>query len=491
MTQTAETATDTTRQELDALLDAAVAAAPVLAAERPAERALRLRAVADALDAAAGDLVPLAVAESHLTEARLTGELKRTTFQLRLFAGVLDEGAYLQVTIDHADPDWGMGPRPDLRRMLRPIGPVAIWAASNFPFAFSVAGGDTASALAAGAPVLLKAHPGHPRLSVETGRIVSEALGRAGAPDGAFALVTGVEIGRTLITDPRIAAAAFTGSLKGGRALFDLASGRPVPIPFFGELGSVNPAVVTPAAAAARADAIAGGFVDSMTLGAGQFCTKPGLLFVPAGSDLPRLVAERLRSVPGAPMLNASIARGFAGALGDLAGHDGVEVLVDGDRDGGEAPAPSLLRTDAATLAGDAESLTEEAFGPAALLIEYRDRAELERALAAIHGQLTATVQAADDDPDAAALLPLLADRAGRVLVNGWPTGVTVSWAQQHGGPYPATTSVQTTSVGTAAIDRFLRPVAYQGTPDALLPEPLREENPWHLPRRVDGVLHR
>lgn len=489
MTDVAETVADTTPEELDRLLDAAVAAAPVLAAERPADRAVRLRAVADALDAAAEELVPLAAEESHLGVPRLTGELKRTTFQLRLFAGVLDEGAYLQVTIDHADPDWGMGPRPDLRRMLRPIGPVAIWAASNFPFAFSVAGGDTASALAAGAPVLLKAHPGHPRLSVATAAIVTRALAAAGAPEGAFALVTGVEIGRALITDPRIAAGAFTGSLAGGRALFDLASSRPVPIPFFGELGSVNPAVVTPSAAAQRAHEIASGFADSMSLGVGQFCTKPGLLFAPAGSDLPRLVADRLAAVGGAPMLNGRIARGFAGALDELAGHAGVEVVLAGDT--GEAPTPTLLKTSATAFLADPEALTHEAFGPAALVVEYADQAELERALATIDGQLTATVQAVDDDPDAAAVLPILADRAGRVLVNGWPTGVSVTWAMQHGGPYPATTSVQTTSVGTSAIDRFLRPVTYQNTPEPLLPEPLREANPWHLPRRVDGVLQR
>ncbi len=489
MTDVVETVADTTPEELDRLLDAAVTAAPVLAAERPADRAVRLRAVADALDAAGEELVPLAAEESHLGVPRLTGELKRTTFQLRLFAGVLDEGAYLQVTIDHADPDWGMGPRPDLRRMLRPLGPVAIWAASNFPFAFSVAGGDTASALAAGAPVLLKAHPGHPRLSVATAGVVTRALASAGAPDGSFALVNGVDIGRTLITDPRITAGAFTGSLAGGRALFDLASSRPVPIPFFGELGSVNPAVVTPSAAAQRAEEVASGFAESMSLGVGQFCTKPGLLFAPAGSDLPRLVADRLAAVGAAPMLNEHIARGFAGALDELAGHEGVEVVLAGDT--GETPTPTLLRTSAAAFAADPEALTHEAFGPAALVVEYVDQGELERALATIDGQLTATVQAVDDDPDAAAVLPILADRAGRVLVNGWPTGVSVTWAMQHGGPYPATTSVQTTSVGTSAIDRFLRPVTYQSTPEALLPEPLRDDNPWHLPRRVDGVLQR
>jgi NADP-dependent aldehyde dehydrogenase len=479
---------DTTPEELDRLLDAAVAAAPGLAATRPRERAEWLRSVADALDAAAETLIPLAADESHLPVPRLTGELTRTTFQLRLFATVLDEGAYLQATVDHADPGWGMGPRPDLRRVLRPLGPVAIWAASNFPFAFSVAGGDTASALAAGVPVLLKAHPGHPRLSVATAELVEEALTTAGAPAGTFALVTGVAIGRDLVTDPRITAASFTGSLAGGRALFDLAVSRPTPIPFYGELGSVNPVFVTPAAARERADDLAGGFAGSMTLGVGQFCTKPGLLFVPAGSDLPSRIAERLREVGSAPMLNEGIAAGYAKALGGLAAHESVRVLA-GSTAPDPEPSPTLLATSAAALLADPAGLTEEAFGPTGLVVEYADRDELLAAAAAIDGQLTASVQAVDDDPDAPALLPLLAERAGRVLVGGWPTGVSVTWAMQHGGPYPATTSAQTTSVGASAVDRWLRPVTYQSTPDRWLPEPLQEANPWRIPRRVDGVL--
>ncbi|MDQ1529964.1 MAG: NADP-dependent aldehyde dehydrogenase [Microbacteriaceae bacterium] len=479
---------DTTREELDALLDAATAAMPALVASPPAERADWLRAAADALDAAADRLIPLAVEESHLPVPRLTGELTRTTFQLRLFATVLDEGAYLQATIDHADPDWGMGPRPDLRRVLRPLGPVAIWAASNFPFAFSVAGGDTASALAAGVPVLLKAHPGHPRLSAATAEVLLGALRSAGAPEGVFALVTGVEIGRDLVTDPRIAAASFTGSLRGGRALFDLAVSRPTPIPFYGELGSVNPVFVTAAAARDRAEDVATGFAGSMSLGVGQFCTKPGLLFVPAGSGLPDRIAERLRDVGGAPMLNAGIAEGYAKALGGLAAHADVRVLA-GSTTPDATPAPTLLATTAEALLADPHGLTEEAFGPTALVVEYADKEQLLAAAAAFDGQLTATVHAVDEDPDAADLLPLLAERAGRVLVNGWPTGVSVTWAMEHGGPYPATTSVQTTSVGTSAIDRWLRPVSYQSTPDPLLPPPLQEANPWRIPRRVDGVL--
>ena len=373
--------------------------------------------------------------------------------------------------------------------MLRPLGPVAVYAASNFPFAFSVAGGDTASALAAGCPVVLVAHPGHPRLSEATAEVLVAALEGAGAPTGVFALVEGQETGRALITDPRITAGAFTGSLRGGRALFDLASGRETPVPFYGELGSVNPAFVTASASASRAEEVAQGFAASMTLGVGQFCTKPGLLFVPADSPVPALVAERLRETAGAPMLNERIRGGYGQGLASLASHEVVEVLagsVDPDTD----PAPTLLRTSAAEVLADPRPLTAEVFGPAALVVEYTDDEELLAAARVLEGQLTATVQGDQGDAVVPALLAVLSERAGRVLWGGWPTGVTVSYAQQHGGPYPATTAVGTTSVGTAAIERFLRPVAYQDLPEPLLPEPLQDANPWSVPQRIDGVQH-
>jgi NADP-dependent aldehyde dehydrogenase len=481
--------TETTPADLDRLLDDAVAAAAVLRDRTPADRAGHLRAAADALDAAADRLIPLAQEESHLPLPRLTGELKRTTFQLRLFADEIEAGAYLRATVDHADPGWGMGPRPDLRRMLVPLGPVAVWAASNFPFAFSVAGGDTASALAAGCPVVLVAHPGHPLLSEATAEVLVTALEAAGAPTGVFALVEGHATGRSLITDPRITAGAFTGSLRGGRALFDLASARETPIPFYGELGSVNPAFVTAGASAARAEEIAEGFAGSMTLGVGQFCTKPGLLFVPTGSPVPGLVAERLRAIRGAPMLNERIRGGYRHSLGALAAHDVVEVL-EGSVDPETDPAPTLLRTGAAEVIADPRPLTAEVFGPAALVVEYTDDEQLLAAARVLEGQLTATVQGEPGDAVVPPLLAVLSERAGRVLWGGWPTGVTVSYAQQHGGPYPATTAVGTTSVGAAAIERFLRPVAYQDLPEALLPEPLQDANPWSVPQRVDGTHH-
>ncbi|GAB3609240.1 aldehyde dehydrogenase (NADP(+)) [Humibacter ginsengiterrae] len=472
--------------DLDAAMAGAVEAAPVLAASTPAERATWLRAIADALDADTATLVPLAMRESHLLEQRLKGELVRTTFQLRLFAELLERGAYLEATIDHADPDWGMGPRPDLRRMLRPLGPAAVFAASNFPFAFSVAGGDTAAAIAAGCPVIVKAHSAHPELSHAVAAHVSAALKASGAPEGAFALVEGRQVGRDLVLHPDLTVATFTGSLHGGRALFDLAASRPTPIPFYGELGSVNPVFVTAAAAAERADAIATGFAGSMTLGVGQFCTKPGVLLVPRDAGLENLVVEAVKTTSGGEMLDAKIRDGFFDSLDPLAGRDDVALLV-GDPSHADVPTPTVYGTDAATLLAYPTELLEEHFGPAALLVRYDSPAEALAVADVLEGQLTATVQGADDDADAAALVAALADKAGRVLYNGWPTGVSVTYAQQHGGPYPATTAPHFTSVGTASIARFLRPVAYQDVPDAALPPALQNDNPWHLPRTVDG----
>ncbi|MBX6391813.1 MAG: aldehyde dehydrogenase family protein [Frankia sp.] len=480
---------------LEDTLAAAAGAAGPFGALPPARRAAMLRAVADVLDADADALVELAGAESHLPRGRLRAELVRTTFQLRLFASLLDDGGYLGITIDEPDQAWPTGPRPALRRMLVPVGPVLVFAASNFPFAFSVAGGDTAAALAAGCPVLLKAHPGHPRLSRRTGRLVADALGAAGAPAGTFAIVEGDEAGRAALVDPRVRAAAFTGSARVGRLLFDLAAGRPDPIPFYGELGSTNPAFVTPAAAATRGAEIWAGYVESFTLGAGQFCTKPGLLVAPANTAEQALVAA-LAGRAGAPLLNERIADGYRAGLATLTGHPGVRVLVGGSAEPQPAPGaapgpvpPSLVTTTAGELLRDRAVLAAEVFGPVSVLVTYTDPGELVAVARALDGQLTATVHAEDRDPAdaalAAELLRELTERAGRVIFNGWPTGVSVTPAMTHGGPYPATTSLFT-SVGTTSIARFLRPVTYQGLPDALLPEPLRDANPWNLPRQVN-----
>jgi NADP-dependent aldehyde dehydrogenase len=468
-----------------AMADAA-SAAPGLAVSLPGVRAAWLRAIADRLDTDAEFLVALAARESRLTIPRLSGELVRTTFQLRLFAQTVEDGSYLAATVDHADPDWPMGARPDLRRLLRPLGPAAVYAASNFPFAFSVAGGDTAAALAAGAPVVVKAHPAHPELSRAVAERVQASLEESGAPQGTFALIEGREAGRALVLDPRLTVATFTGSLTGGRVLFDLAASRPVPIPFYGELGSVNPVFVTAAAAAARPQQIAEGFAASMTLGVGQFCTKPGVILVPERSSLPQLVVDAIRATAGGPMLSDAIREGYYGSLDPLAARPDVELLVGSDEHL-EQPTPTLYGTDVATFLEHTEELLEEHFGPAALLVRYGADAELIAVARRLHGQLTATIHGEDDDRPGE-LVELLAAKAGRVLWNGWPTGVSVTYAQQHGGPYPATTAPHFTSVGTASIARFLRPVAFQDTPDHLLPTALQEANPLGIPRRVDGI---
>ncbi|MFF1382080.1 aldehyde dehydrogenase (NADP(+)) [Arthrobacter sp. NPDC058288] len=480
--------------ELTALTAAATWAAKTAAAASDVERAGWLNAVADALDANVTELVAIADEETRLGAVRLTGEVARTTGQLRLFARVITEGSYLEAVIDHAEPS-STPPKPDLRRLLKPVGPVAVFSASNFPFAFSVAGGDTASALAVGCSVIVKAHSGHLRLSERTAEIVTEALAAAGAPDGLFALVSGRDAGTALVQDPAIKAVGFTGSIPGGRALFDLAVSRPEPIPFYGELGSLNPVVITAAALQERAGELAAGLAGSFTLGAGQFCTKPGLVFIPAGTDFPALLAEAANDKGAAPMLTERIADAYpdglraVAALTDASGRPAVQVVsgsVDQDTAANGA-APVIFRTAAATVLERPAELLEECFGPTTLLIEYSGRYELAEALALVPGSLTATVHAQPGE-DVSGLVEQLSGLAGRVLFDGWPTGVAVNWAQQHGGPYPATTSLFT-SVGATAVRRFQRPVAYQDAPEAVLHPALREANPLGIPRRVDGVL--
>lgn len=482
--------TDTTPSELDAIAARASAAAPLWAATSPKKRAAALVAVADALEASAGASVATAVEETGLSEARLAGELKRTAVQLRLFADVVVDGSYLDVRIDEADPDFALGVRPDVRRYRIPVGPVLNFAASNFPFAFSVAGGDTASALAAGCPVILKAHSGHPRLSVQTADVVVAALAGAGAPAGTFQLISGQQAGVDMLKDPRIAAGSFTGSIRAGRLLADIAASRPKPIPFYGELGSVNPTFVTPAAVAENAAAIAQGYVTSVSGSAGQLCTKPGFLFVPAGGQIEGQLAGLVGGVAEQRLLNPGIASGFGRRRDAILGTPGVTVIAEGslrvDADGQGWATPTIVSVPVATLQARRESLLDEAFGPLSIVVEYDEGADLA-AIAddLFEGNLTGTVHAAsgEDTSPLRSLVPWIAQHAGRVLFGGWPTGVAVTPAMQHGGPWPATTNDSGTSVGTAAISRFLRPVAYQGAPQALLPEPLRDDNPWGVPQ--------
>lgn len=478
--------TPTSATELEKVLNAAHQAAAPWAARRPAERAAVLDAVADALDAAGEILIPIAMGETNLSEARLIGELKRTTFQLRLFGQVLRDGAYLDARIDHADAQWPMGaPRPDLRRVLEPLGPVVVFAASNFPFAFSVAGGDTSSAWAAGNPVILKAHSGHPELSIATAAVITGALAAAGIQGGVFALILGTEAGAIALKDSRVKAGGFTGSIAGGRALFDMANSRQEPIPFYGELGSNNPVFVTAAAADDRGAAIAADFVASFTMGAGQFCTKPGTIFVPRDSEIVEVL--RTTELPtAAPLLNGRIQSGYLEVLGALQGHDKVRILAQGSDPLADPPSPTLLLACAEDVLAHPESLQMECFGPTALVVEYTDEAELVALAESFEGQLTATL-IGTETCQVEALIDVLARKAGRVLWNQWPTGVSVTYAQQHGGPYPASTSVGSTSVGTAAISRFLRPVAYQGFPHRLLPQALQDTNPLNIPQMVNG----
>jgi len=474
---------DTTPAELERALEAAATAAPAFGASEPAVRAGWIRAVADALDAAAGELVPIAMRESSLPEARLTGEVARSTGQLRMFADVLEEGSLLEVVIDTADAAAKPVPRPDLRRVLVPLGPVLVFAASNFPFAFSVCGGDTASALAAGCPVIVKAHPGHPELSARTAEVMIKALRAAGAPDGSFGLIAGFDVGVTALKDPRITAAGFTGSVPAGKALHEIAVTRPEPIPFYGELGSLNPVFVTQAAVDARGKDIATGYVGSFTLGVGQFCTKPGLLFLPAGHGLQEQLAEAVGGVGEAPMLNDRIKDGFSSGLDRLEKVDGIRVWASG--------GATLLQTTVGELLARRDEILEECFGPVSIVVEYEGPEELRGAVEAFEGNLTATLHAeeASDAELAGELLPLLTARAGRVLWNGWPTGVAVSWAQHHGGPFPSTVGSIHTSVGVTAARRFQRPVAYQGAPDAVLPDVLKDSNPAGIARRVNGTV--
>ncbi|GAA4007385.1 aldehyde dehydrogenase (NADP(+)) [Allokutzneria multivorans] len=465
------------------IVDAAAQAFPAWSGLASAERGAVLERLADALDAESELLISTADSETALGVPRLTVELKRTTNQLRLFASVLAEGSYREATIDSPNPDI-IPPRPNLRRILQPLGVVAVFSASNFPFAFSVAGGDTASALAAGCPVVVKAHSAHPQTSQETARVVASVL-----PQGVFGIIYGTEAGRVLVRHPLVKAVGFTGSTSGGRALFDLAQGRPEPIPFYGELGSVNPVVVLPSAAANRSAELATGFAQSLTMGVGQFCTNPGLVFAP--SSVVDAFAEAVGGVGGGAMLTERMRDSYESTVDSLSAHPSVRLVATGsDSDGGWSVTPRLYQVSLKDFLADKEKLTEECFGPAGIVVTFDDPADLPEVLRTLEGSLTATVHADPDDHDlAASVLEEIRRFAGRLVFNAWPTGVAVSWAMHHGGPWPATTSPLHTSVGATSIRRWLAPVTYQSWPDALLPPELQDANPLGIPRREDGVL--
>ncbi|AUH33325.1 aldehyde dehydrogenase (NADP(+)) [Paracoccus tegillarcae] len=442
------------------------------------ERAAFLEAIADEIEARADEITEIGSQETGLPEGRLQGERGRTTGQLRLFASHIRDGAYLDRRRDEALPDRQPLPRPDLRVIQRPIGPVAVFGASNFPLAFSTAGGDTAAALAAGCPVVVKGHSAHPG----TGEIVAEAINAAiektGMPKGVFSLIQGGrrDVGTALVQHPLIKAVGFTGSLGGGRALFDLCAARPEPIPFFGELGSVNPMFVLPHAAKARGEDIGKGWAGSLTMGAGQFCTNPGIAVVEKGAAGDAFVAAAkagLADVGPQVMLTNGIASAYRDGQARFEGRNSVTPVLSNESAGREAN-PNLYETDAATYLQD-HALGEEVFGPLGLVIRVSDTAEMEKLAKGFEGQLTATIHLDDEDaPEARRLLPILERKAGRVLANGFPTGVEVADSMVHGGPYPASTNFGATSVGTLSIRRFLRPVSFQNIPDDVLPSDLQ-----------------
>ncbi|HVO41295.1 MAG TPA: aldehyde dehydrogenase (NADP(+)) [Aggregatilineales bacterium] len=485
-------------------IDRAVAAAQAAYAETrhyPASRLARfMEGVAGVIDDLGEGLLATADRETALGIPRLTSERGRTTGQLRQFAALLREGSYVQAILDSALPDRQPAPRPSIRRMLFPIGPVAVFAASNFPLAFSVAGGDTASAFAAGCPVIVKAHPGHPATSELTAQAVEWAVREMGFPPGFFSLVQGnrTEVGQALVKHPGIAAVGFTGSLRAGRAIYNAAASRPTPIPVYAEMGSVNPVVVLPGAIASRSASLAEGLVASVTLGSGQYCTNPGLIFVIDGDGTPEfvdaLVAQMSSRAPGV-LLNETVQRGLVRTVEATLGKPGIERLMGGGPiDGaGYCFAHTVLQTTASAFRADPE-LQNEHFGPVTLIVRCESRDDLLAALEALHGSLTATIHTGDSDvvgdieqSFVARVADLLREKVGRLIWNGLPTGIEVVYAMQHGGPYPATTAPATTSVGMTAIQRFMRPVAFQGLPDALLPDALKDGNPLGIWRIVDN----
>ncbi len=471
---------DSTPGDVESVVETATVASRHWAAFPERDRAQMLRQLADALDAAAEELAAVADAETSLGLVRLRGEVSRTTRQLRMFATYIASYRHVDAIITEAGSS---STHPDIRRMLVPVGPAAVFAAGNFPFAFSVAGGDSASVLAAGCAAVVKAHPGHPRTSKMVNDIVVDAVAKAGAPTGLLATVYGPHAGRALVVHPSIKGVAFTGSTAGGRALLNLAMSRLDPIPFYGELGSVNPVIVLPKAANVRAAEIAQGYAESLTLGTGQFCTKPGLLFVPDDAELLSAIALAVADTVGATMLTEGIFNQYQQAMTDDVWAD-LPVPAHGKASGVWAAEPQIRQTSLVEFQKNLDVLSQERFGPAGLVVTYTDLADLLAMLATLPGSLTASVHAEDAELETARHVAVaLAGRAGRLIFNGWPTGVAVCWAMHHGGPWPASTTPWTTSVGATAIRRWLMPVAYQNWPDVLLPPALRRGNPLAIHR--------
>lgn len=487
-----------TYEEIDRAVQASQAAYEVTRHYPAAKLANFLDQVVAEIEALGDQLLHTTDEETGLGLPRLTGERGRTTGQLAQFARLLREGSYVEAIVDSAQPNREPAPRPSIRRMLFPAGPVAVFSASNFPYAFAVAGGDTASAWAAGCPVIVKGHPGHPATSELFAHAIDEAIRKTGFPPGFFSLIQGdtVEVGQALVRHPGIAAVGFTGSLRAGRAIYDAAAARPIPIPVYAEMGSVNPVVILPGAVAGRGGAVADGLVGSVTLGTGQFCTSPGLVFMIDGDSTQgfiQQVVEKMQATQPGVLLNPQIQDGLSQAVAGTLARPGVNNLLGGETLDGPACgfAHTVLQTRSDVFRAD-ENLQQEHFGPVTLFVLCESLDDLAATLNTLEGNLTGTIHAESNELEQAGLLlGVLREKVGRLIWNGFPTGVEVVYAMQHGGPYPATTAPGTTSVGMTAIKRFMRPVAYQNMPDALLPDALKDSNPLGIWRIVDNVLTR
>ncbi|MNH87847.1 Alpha-ketoglutaric semialdehyde dehydrogenase [compost metagenome] len=483
-----------TVDEVDAAAQAAATAYPTYRNLPATRRAEFLEAIAAQLDALDDEFVALVCRETALPAARIQGERARTSGQMRLFAQVLRRGDFYAARIDRALPERQPMPRVDLRQYRIGVGPVAVFGASNFPLAFSTAGGDTAAALAAGCPVVFKAHSGH----MATAEWVADAIIRAAEqtvmPKGVFNMIYGAGVGEALVRHPAIQAVGFTGSLKGGRALCDMAAARPQPIPVFAEMSSINPVLLLPEALRVRGEKIAAELLASVVQGCGQFCTNPGLVIAVRSPESTAFIArlsQLMAEQPAQTMLNAGTLASYEKGVRALLEHPGMTHLA-GQEQHGKQAQPQLFRADVSLLLEGDPLLQEEVFGPTTIIVEVADKVELRQALDSLHGQLTATLIGEAQDLHAHAdLLAVLEQKVGRVLFNGYPTGVEVCDAMVHGGPYPATSDARGTSVGSLAIERFLRPVCYQNCPDELLPDALKDVNPLGIARLVDGSSHR
>jgi 2,5-dioxopentanoate dehydrogenase len=465
----------------------------------PATKAALLRRIASAVERNSEGIIECAHLETALPKARLLSELGRTSSQLRLFASVVEEGSWVSARIDRQDAQRKPLPKPDIRSMLHPIGPVVVFGASNFPLAFSVAGGDTASALAAGNPVIVKAHPAHPGTSELVGRAIRESIRDEGLDAGIFSLLfdSGNTAGTVLVQHPLIKAGAFTGSTAGGRTLMNLAANRPQPIPFYAEMGSTNPVFILPEAFRKRSQEIAAQLFGSFTLGGGQFCTKPGLVFAPDSIIYAGFLDELKSKVSASPqftLLTSGILKAFERETGTRRDRNGVALIAEG---GQRTTNPSfstcatVFETDVAVLDADAALATEN-FGPSTVIVQFRTKREILAAAESLDGQLTATIHATEEDlQDYSELIDILRNKVGRIVFNGFPTGVEVGHAMIHGGPYPACSDSRSTSVGSQAIGRFARPVCYQDFPNQALPEELKNENPLRIWRMIDGEASR